>query len=278
MPRRKRRVLDNVATGISFAPILRESVAECIDRLPPNFYRLLARSPEQLAKWEYEKGYFMRVGQVLDTYFSGEAPPTFPDLSKHQRDSIEHDVWCFLSFYSMIFANWRPVKAALRNEKCPAIPILFKYDAQVLGVEGDARFSIPECKFSALDNPGKVLLKAMEYSAIRQMDYYFGKLSNRAKESNYAKRKWIIDVQKSRKPDASEDLVDEVEFQLDILLSSDPARWLETVCFHACYSNKKEGRSAETIESYMKAGLAREDFEKKKLHPQSKNRGVTAVV
>lgn len=260
MPRKKKRVIDSVEAGnVNISYYLQESISETVSKLPQDFYLMLAKKPVQLAKWKLEKDFFKGVGQAMDAFFSGEAPPDFAELPKHKQDAIEYEVWFYLSFYSMVSANWKSVERSLEHEVCPSIPI----------TEGS---SIPECKFSDLDTPGKVLLKVIEYSAIRQMSFYFGELGK--EESNYAKRKLAIDVQKSRRSDASSLLIQRVEEKLKEQHEADPCRRLESLCFLTSYRSGKKGRARETVRSHMKAGYAREDFEKKELHPQVRNRGL----
>ncbi len=283
MPRKKKRILDNIKEGscISFSPAFRNSIAECLSQAPKGFYLLLANSQEQTAKWRMEKNIYGCVGQILDAYFSGEAPPDFDGMPKNERDLIELQAWRFLSFYSMVSANWQSVWNAIKDLACPAIPIMTERHGSL--VEGNlepksvtARFSIPECNFLELDTPAKVLIKAIEYSAIRQMDFYFGQLSKRV-ETNYSKRKLIADVEKSRRERASPLLIEAVEKELGSRWKSDPCSHLETICFLACYENANKGRARETTRAYLRAGYERELFERKELHPQTKLRGLPKI-
>lgn len=262
MPRKKKRIVDNVESENDMPSLLQERISAKLSQLPQDFYFLLSQNPEQAAKWMYEKDFFRSVGKVIDAFFTGDAPPTFEEKTKYEEEAIELEVWRFLSFYSMVSANWKKVQQALKKESAPSIP--------VIGTDKISA-SIPQCDFSTLQTPGEVLLKAMEYSAVHQMGFYFGGWGEA--ETDYAQRKVIADVNKSRRADASPLLIRRIEESLRKRQTSNPCSKLENICFFASYDTAKKGRPKQTVKNYIKAGYEREAFEKKWLHPQSKGKG-----
>ena len=237
-----------------------ENLYQELRHQPGDVYLLASTTPHQKMLWRQSKGFFQRVGAVLQTRFTGEAPPIYVGLGLHERNEIENEVARYFTFYGMIAANWDAVRCGLlKSEQPPAV--------------ADAVLTPNMTHYAELDTPGKVLLEAIRYRAIGHMDAAFK--SAPVKQSPYEVRQRFASKNKAIRSDAS--AITQVQHSETVTdhLAAKPWACFELICLLAAQNGRPKPKDSakRAITNYVKELEAEGSFIAKINHKQNKAKG-----
>lgn len=257
MPRRKVTVLDRVELPTASGQI-QSAIVTCLNELPPETYLLTAETPDQKQLWRGAKRECRLVGTIIDSYFSGDSPPTLSQLEKYQKENIWNTAWRYLSFYSMVWANWETVEKALCGKATPPMPRI---------VGNGVSFSPTGKAFRSLDTPLAVLLEVIRYRAIAIMANAF--VPARDYIPNQIRRK-VENGRKIRRADADEPLKEKVRADISDWIKERPYDWLEQQCALVVAKSNPRGVQKKALQSYLECCQERQALALKTNHRRNK--------
>ncbi|MGB3788902.1 MAG: hypothetical protein WA949_12895 [Phormidesmis sp.] len=257
MPRRKKTVFDNVPSGAIFPEPLRRSVLQVVGGQPPASLSLLATTPEQAMKLRSERYFFRCIGAALDAFFSGDRPPDFSEMPKHQKEEIGLYVSRFVSFFVMVSSNWESVEKALSSTQRKEITI---------GGNG-IKLKIPAGASQHVRTPGEALMSAISYSSIGRLEVAFGIAEQ---PTGYEVRKAISDSRKARRNKAKSHQKEAAISRMVNLVENHPSHAFEAVCYVASLGGGTAPGSRDT-RRYSDALADIEVFINKIHHPRSRS-------
>lgn len=258
MPRRKTSVLDGVEIPGNRGEV-HSAAIEALDNLPPGLYAMMTTTPHQRLVWNQNRQFFKQVGAVIDSYFSGDAPPDYGAMPKYRQEEIWNEAWVYLSFYSMAWSSWTAIKGALSVGLAPRIPV-------------SNRSFLPVAQFSDLSTPLDLSLEVMRYRAIHRMSVAFS--LEPISVTPYQVRKRLSRVNSARKANAPKSLVATVEIEESEIYKTMPWIDLQLLCYKAVEDSSPTGIQRDHMQSYLKATRAEEQHLAKRMHKRAKPKAI----
>lgn len=239
------------------------SLARVLGNMDTNLYQQFSQSPDQICLARQAKGFFKRVGAVLDAYFGGGDMPDYSSMEKFEREEIMDESYFFTSFYSMVFYNWDAVKKELSKHSDSPI-------SQAFTVGGGNGEMIVACgtRLNELATPAATTIEVMKAHltgmiAPAYTDESVGK-------SGYEVRKAITQLEKARNANAPKTLRSVVELERREHIALNPWGILETICITAVQKSKPVGVGKLALKNCLEATRIREMHAKRHNHSNSK--------
>lgn len=259
MGRKKTTVLDRVVIPYVEGGV-QSAIVEGLNELPPATYLLITETPDQRQLWNGAKKEFQMIGAIIDSHFSGEAPPTLSHLKKYQKEDIWNTAWRYLSFYSMVWANWDVVQKGLHDKGAPPMP----------PAAGNGCVFSPTGKaFSSLKTPLSVVVEVIRYRAIATMADgfvpYKAYIPNQIRNS-------IENARSAMRVDANQQLVTKVKANLLSHAKERPYDWLEQRCALSVIQSRPSGVQKKALKNYLDCCQERQVLTLKVNHRRNKEK------
>lgn len=257
MPRKKVTVLDRVDIPCIEGGV-QSAIVKSLNELPPATYLLVTETPDQRQLWNGAKKEFQMIGAIIDSHFSGEAPPTLSHLEKYQKEDIWNTAWRYLSFYSMVWANWEVVRQDLHNKGAPPMP----------PAAGNGCVFSPTGKaFSSLETPLLVVVEVIRYRAIATMADAFvpykAYIPNQIRDS-------IKNTEAAKRPDADQQFITKVKADVLDRIKARPYDWLEQRCALSVIKSRPNGVQKKALKNYLDCCQERKTLALKVNHRRNK--------
>lgn len=148
-----------------------KTMQECLQGLPPGFFLAAAQTRGQCTEVIKWRGFYSRVGEIIDSYWDGTPPPEYPDLTKYQSEHLWCEAYLFLSFYKMAWANWSKLGKAYKKIGGLPAPIPARSVQFCDADEPATVLRTTELKHLKLPEITSPLLAATEFMKYRAIDH-----------------------------------------------------------------------------------------------------------